>query len=261
MTDKIATPVPAATIVLLRDGAQGLETFMVVRHHEIDFASGALVFPGGKADAQDADPRVLARLAPYPGATAEQSRLRAAAIREAFEESGILLARHRDGRPVAAGEPLERWRAGLNARTLTLADVLEDGDLQLATDDLAHFAHWITPAAQPKRFDTHFYLARVPGDQVAAHDGTENVDSTWIRPQQAIADARAGSRTVIFPTLSNLVRLAQHARVAQAFDDAARTPIRPIQPWRENRADGTWVCIERDAGYTHTEQKVPVRRA
>lgn len=113
MTEKIAKPVAAATIMLLRDGAQGLEVFMVVRHHQIDFASGALVFPGGKADPQDSDPRVLSRLSRYDAPSEEQSMLRAAAIREAFEESGILLARRQGGAALVANGDLERWREGL----------------------------------------------------------------------------------------------------------------------------------------------------
>jgi 8-oxo-dGTP pyrophosphatase MutT (NUDIX family) len=255
MSDKIATPIPAATIMLLRDGTQGLEVFMVVRHHQIDFASGALVFPGGKVDPQDTDQRVLARLSAYPQATTEQSTLRAAAIREAFEESGILLARHQGGHAPAADGDLNRWRDGLNAHTLRLGDLLEEGDLQLACDDLAHFSHWITPEFMPKRFDTHFYLARVPGDQVAGHDGHENVDSIWITPRQVIADARDNKRTVIFPTLSNVVRLAQYESVADAFAGTLASTIVPIKPWMETRDDGKYVCIPKDAGFSLSESR------
>jgi len=255
MTEKIATPVAAATIMLLRDGTQGLEVFMVVRHHQIDFASGALVFPGGKADPQDSDPRVLSRLSGYDSPSDEQSMLRAAAIREAFEESGILLARRQGGSPLVANGDLDRWREGLNKHTLTLGDMLAEGDLQLACDDLARFSHWITPEFMPKRFDTHFYLARVPADQVAAHDGHENVDSVWISPQQVIEDARAGRRTVIFPTLSNVVRLAESRSVAEAFARAASSPIVPIRPWMETRPEGRFVCIPTDAGFTLTEHR------
>jgi 8-oxo-dGTP pyrophosphatase MutT (NUDIX family) len=255
---KAVTPVPAATIMLLRDGPQGLEVFMVVRHHQIDFASGALVFPGGKVDPQDSDERVLARLTEYPNVSVEQSRLRAAAIREAFEESGILMARRRDGAPLRGAEQLadlQRWRDGLNAQSLSLGQMLADGDLQLATDDLTHFSHWITPPIMPKRFDTHFYLARVPVEQIAGHDGHENVDSVWIRPQQVIADAAAKTRTVIFPTLSNIVRLGQYDCVAAAFAGALASVIVPIEPWIETRADGRYVCIPSDAGFALSEYR------
>jgi 8-oxo-dGTP pyrophosphatase MutT (NUDIX family) len=255
------TPVPAATIMLLRDGPQGMEVFMVVRHHQIDFASGALVFPGGKTDPQDADPRVLSRLANYPGATEGQSILRASAIREAFEESGILLARDAQGQAVQPGTALDGWRAGLNSRSSKLGDILQDAELMLAADDLVHYSHWITPEFMPKRFDTHFYLARVPAGQIADHDGHENVDSVWIRPAQVIEDAQAKRRTVIFPTLSNIVRLAQFNTVAEAFDIIARTPVIPILPWMEKRDDGRYVCIPRDAGYTLTESRAATDRA
>jgi len=262
MSEKVATPVAAATIMLLRDGPQGLEVFMVVRHHQIDFASGALVFPGGKVDPQDTDARVLARIAPYPKATPQQSELRAAAIREAFEESGILLARHGNGTGAApVGDAvLERWRQGLNDRTLKLGDLLVEGDLQLACDDLAHFSHWITPEFMPKRFDTHFYLARVPADQIAGHDGHENVDSVWIRPKQVIEDAANKTRTVIFPTLSNVVRLAQYDSVEEAFAGTLRSTIVPIRPWMETRPDGRYVRIPKDAGFTLTEHPAAADR-
>ena len=255
MNDKIVTPVDAATIMLLRDSPHGLEVFMVVRHHQIDFASGALVFPGGKVDSQDRDERVISRLSPYPKAETDQGTLRAAAIREAFEESGILLARREGGTALVSDEELDRWRDGLNKRTLTLGDILLEGRLQLACDDLAHFSHWITPEFMPKRFDTHFYLARVPADQIAGHDGHENVDSIWITPQQVIEDAREKRRTVIFPTLSNVVRLAQYRTVAQAFEGALNSTIVPIKPWMETRDDGKYVCIPTDAGFELTEHR------
>ena len=254
-------PVPAATIMLLRDGPQGLEVFMVVRHHQIDFASGALVFPGGKTDRQDADPRVLARLATYTGASDVQSILRASAIREAFEESGILLARNAQNQAPAPGPALEAWRAGLNQQSMTLGDILEQGQLTLAADDLVHYSHWITPEFMPKRFDTHFYLARVPKGQTADHDGHENVDSVWIRPSQVIEDAQAKRRTVIFPTLSNVVRLAQFNTVAEAFDVISRTPVVPILPWMEKREDGRYVCIPKDAGFSLSESRASMDRA
>ena len=228
---------------------------MVVRHHQIDFASGALVFPGGKVDPQDSDERVVSRLAAYEKQSTEQSVLRAAAIREVFEESGILLARRRSGTPIAAAEIPDAWRAGLNAQSMTLGDLVDEGDLHLACDDLEHFAHWITPEMMPKRFDTHFYLARGPHDQVAGHDGHENVDSIWIRPQQVVVDAANKTRTVIFPTLCNVIRLAQYDSVEAAFAGTQQSQVVPITPWMEKRDDGRYVCIPKDAGYTLTEQK------
>ncbi len=247
--------------MLLRDGVQGLEVFMVVRHHQIDFASGALVFPGGKLDPQDEDERVLSRLAPFLQSTPVQARLRAAAIREVFEESGILLARDKHGAALTPNTQSDAWRKNLNAHTLTMPEILVEGDLTLACDDLVHYSHWITPPMMPKRFDTHFYLARVPAGQIADHDGHENVDSVWIRPMQAIEDAQNKVRTIIFPTLSNVVRLAQYDSVEAAFAGARRVPVLPITPWSEKRPDGRYVCIPKDAGYTLFEQKLPERAA
>ncbi len=259
VTAEASVPIPAATILLLRDGPEGLEVFMVVRHHQIDFASGALVFPGGKLDRQDEDERVLSRLAAYPESTPIQSKLRAAAIREVFEESGILLARDRLGAALTPDRLSEAWRAGLNAQSLTMAEIVATGDLTLASDDLVHYSHWITPPMMPKRFDTHFYLARVPAGQIADHDGHENVDSVWIRPKQVIQDAENNTRTVIFPTLSNVVRLAQYNSVAAAFAGAQARSVEPIMPWSEKRADGRYVCIPQDLGYSLYEQRLPER--
>ncbi len=111
----------------------------------------------------------------------------------------------------------------------------------------------------PKRFDTHFYLARVPVGQIADHDGHENVDSVWIRPGQVIEDAQSKARTVIFPTLSNVVRLAQYDSVAAAFVGAQARSVEPIMPWSEKRADGRYVCIPKDMGYSLFEQRLPER--
>jgi 8-oxo-dGTP pyrophosphatase MutT (NUDIX family) len=254
-------PIPAATVLLLRDGAAGLEVFMVIRNHQIDFASGALVFPGGKLDPQDTDPRVLARLsaAATSALDATQAPLRAAAIREVFEESGIFLARRADASALLPDLVTASWQQGLNAQQLSMADIIESGNLTLAGDQLVHFSHWITPPMMPKRFDTHFYLARVPAGQVAHHDGEENVGSVWITPRQAIMDASNLTRTIIFPTLSNLVRLARHGSVEEAFEAARNARVTPITPWTEQRDDGRYVCIPKNLGFDLSEQKLPAR--
>lgn len=255
MAKPVAPAVPAATILLLRDGAAGLEVFMVVRHHQIDFASGALVFPGGKTEAQDADERVMARLGPFDANDRVQATLRASAIREAFEESGIFLATRRDGHSHQLAE-LERWRKQLNDQSMPLGQLVVDNDLEIDAASLVHYAHWITPEMMPKRFDTHFYLARVPPDQVAMHDGTENVDSVWITPQQALADAASKKRTVIFPTLRNVEKLAQYKSVDEALTKTRTSRIVPVLPWTEDRPDGRYLCIPKEAGYAISEEKM-----
>jgi 8-oxo-dGTP pyrophosphatase MutT (NUDIX family) len=252
----MAEPVPAATILLLRDAAAGLEVFLVERHHEIDFATGALVFPGGKLDRGDRDPRALARCAPSPGDEAALA-LRVAAIRETFEEAGVLLARPRGSRalvdPARSSEICGRHRAGLLADAIALADVAEAEDLELATDRLVPFAHWITPEFMPKRFDTHFFLVQAPPDQAAVHDGSESVDSTWTTPAAALAEAEAGRRTIIFPTLLNLRKLGRSRSVAEALERARQEPLVTVLPRVERRGGRAVVCIPPEAGYDVTE--------
>jgi 8-oxo-dGTP pyrophosphatase MutT (NUDIX family) len=195
---EIAPAVPSATILMLRDGPRGLEVFMVVRHHEIDFASGALVFPGGKADPGDFDEGLLPRL---DGADADPTLrgIQVAAIREAFEECGILLARATGEDGLISGgrlAELERYRNALHAGELSMLEFAEREDIRLACNELTHFAHWITPENLPKRFDTHFYLAMAPADHLALHDGHESVDSVWITrsPMRKAAPGPSSSR-------------------------------------------------------------------
>jgi 8-oxo-dGTP pyrophosphatase MutT (NUDIX family) len=258
-----AIPIPSATLLMLRDGPDGLEVFMVVRHHQIDFASGALVFPGGKADPQDFDPA----LTPFLDGAAATTDLRAiqvSAIREAFEECGILLARRAGSDALISAEQLlalEPYRNALHRGSCTLVDFVAREQLRLACDQLVHFAHWVTPETLPKRFDTHFFLAAAPADHLAVHDGHESVDSVWIRPADALAEAERGVRTIIFPTLRNVEKLADYPSVAAAIADARASTIVTILPWMERRDDGTYVCIPRDAGYAVTEERVPDRPA
>src|SRR5215472_11930509 len=155
------TPVPAATLLLVRDGPEGIEVLLTTRHAAAGFAAGAAVFPGGKLDADD-----------HASASADRAGdpFRIAAIRETFEESGILLARRGLGDAMLSGAAL----AELVARDPSPPDFaafIERGALTLATDQLVPFAHWITPVDQPKRYDTRFFLAPAPPGQMAQHDG------------------------------------------------------------------------------------------
>src|SRR5262249_39605726 len=158
----------------LRDGAAGLEVFMVKRHHQIDFVAGALVFPGGKLEAGDSDPALAAHVDCPGDWTAAMRALGAGAIREAFEESGILLARDARTGEFASAERLDAlqpYRHAFEKREAALAQVLAKEKLRLALDQLVPFAHWITPDNMPKRFDTHFFLAVSPVGHVGSHDG------------------------------------------------------------------------------------------
>ena len=240
------TPIPSATILLLRDGADGPEIFMLRRREDLGFAGGALVFPGGKLASGDADAALL-----MDGADALAPDLRplaAAAIREAFEESGILLAR-RAGRLLSGGEAasLDGFRAPLDREDIMLSDFLRGNDLRLAADLLVPFAHWITPAFVPRRFDTYFFAANAPAGQLAAHDGGEAVESLWIAPKVALAKfARAD---LMMPTRLNL-ELLVHCRTSdEALAQARARKIVPVEPWVEERGGRKMIVIPKDAGY------------
>ena len=238
---------PSSTLLLLRDGASGLEVFMVKRHHQIDFASGALVFPGGKVDPHDRDPRVRALCDGSAGIDDDRLSLAACAIREGFEESGILLARGPGGLVDGArATALAPWREPLNASQKGLAEFLTTEHLRLAVDALVPFAHWITPSFMPKRFDTHFYLAAAPEGQLGRHDGSESVDSVWVNPNEAIGDKRW---TIIFPTRMNLIKLGRSKTVAEALATARATPVVTVEPVVEVIEGQQMLTIPEAAGY------------
>jgi len=212
-----APPRPASTIVLMRDSLAGLEVCMVVRHHEIDFASGALVFPGGRLESSDGE---LATAFAGDGAADPLLALKIAAIREAYEECGLLIARPRGADALAPPA-----RVLSLDRTAPFAALIARENLVPATDALVAFARWITPAFLPKRFDTHFFLALAPPGQALAHDGREAVDSIWISPRQALAE-RGRRFKLLFPTERNLWKLARFDDTASALEAARAAPSR-----------------------------------
>lgn len=254
----------AATVLMLRDGADGMEVFMVVRHQEIDFASGALVFPGGKLASGDSDPRLRNRCTGVDGLSTEQIALRVGAIREAFEECGVLLARARGEStligPARLAELGPRYRRPLDRGEIGIAEMLETEDLELVCETLVPFAHWITPSFMPKRFDTYFYLAVAPPEQVALHDGTELVDSVWLRPADAVAQAAAGSRNIVPATLLNIQKLGFSSAVAEALAAARAEPVVTVQPEVLEGPDGLRLRIPAEAGYRVTEFAAPMLR-
>jgi 8-oxo-dGTP pyrophosphatase MutT (NUDIX family) len=241
-----AEPRPAATILLLRDDP--FDVLMVKRHQQIDFASGALVFPGGKTHAGDEDPAWAEHVNGWEHFDAEQRTLRIGAIREAFEEAGILLCERRNGRVFAdACDPAVR-EAVDQGRTPFL-DVVRELGVRLSLDRLTVFARWITPTMMPKRFDTWFYVVRAPADQVAACDGRETVDAEWIAPGEALRLAAAGERTVIFPTRMNLKLLDEASSAADAVARAEARTLVPVLPELRNGPEGRMLVLPPDAGY------------
>jgi 8-oxo-dGTP pyrophosphatase MutT (NUDIX family) len=254
----------ASSVVILRDGAEGLEVFMVVRHHAIDFAAGALVFPGGKVEQEDYD-QAWVELAPSVGAIAAGVRaLIVAAAREAFEEAGLMLARRGTNQQMVTAEDahrlVDRYRGPLLKRETTFHALIGSEGLTLASELMIPYAHWITPTGLPKRYDTHFFLVAAPVGQLGAHDGWESVEGLWIRPQQALQDAEARRRTLVFATQLNLEKLSRYGSVHEAAEKTLASPIVTVMPKVIGRTALTRTLqIPAEAGYGVSEVVVPAR--
>src|SRR6476646_1677013 len=214
-------PVPAAATVLRRrDTPEGVEVLMTRRSSTASFAPGAYVFPGGRIDEGDTPARAIATR------RRTQSRLQLtqaiAAIRESFEELGVLLAHHPDGRPVSAEEVAAMDR-GTASTTVAFADQCVARGLLLSTDKVFTFAHWITDRDLPKRFDVPFLVARMPEGQTPTADETEQFEPCWVRPADALAQHQAGSFFMIFPTIRTLEHLRDYATVDAVLQACAAT--------------------------------------
>jgi 8-oxo-dGTP pyrophosphatase MutT (NUDIX family) len=262
MPAEAVAPRPASTILLLRDSIKQvdgksrdeIEVFMMVRHHEIDFNSGALVFPGGSVDKGDQE--IIANPALYSGGEglhAAALSFRIAAIRETFEESGILLARAGGSNTFVdakrAGEIEAAHRGALCEGKTTFSEILADNGLLLALDELVPYAHWITPEGMPKRFDTWFFLAAAPPEQVGAHDGKESTDSIWLSPREALAGGESGRFKLPFPTTRNLIKLGKQRCVKAALDECRGKPVVTVMPVMTKLNGGRQLRIPSEAGY------------
>ena len=255
-TTPIATPVPAATVMLLREGDDGMEVFMIVRHQKSDVHAGALVFPGGRVDPEDyelaKDPTVFR---PQAGEDEYKAVLRVAAVRETFEECGVLLARPRGEDTFVSAARLREIEAAHRAAMMrgerSFGTILEAEKLVLAPESMVYFAHWITPERRPIRFDTHFFLAGAPSDQVALHDGYEAVDSVWITPSVALKESSTGVYQLRFPTQMNLQKLGRHNATAAAMDAARASRVVTVTTKQEGVRGGVRILripLEADYG-------------
>lgn len=255
---------PSATIMLVRDGAEGVEIFMVVRDRPMDGAMGAVVFPGGKIDEEDRHPESWGHL------KAPQSHPELpywlAAMRETFEEAGVVIARPNgtatgDIDPARAREMVTRHRDALLDRRITFAQIIKSEGLVPALDHMVHFAHWQTPLGMPKRFDTHFFLVSAPDGQEPIHDGREMVDCFWTPPSRIVEEATSGKRTLVPATRLNLELLAECRTVAEAMEKARARRIVMVRPERFKADDGSWaVRIPAEAGYRTTEIRSSTQR-
>ena len=224
-------PRAAATIVVVRDSPGGLEVLLSRRAERGDHNSGAWVFPGGIVDAADRDAHACciglddAAASTQLGVAQGGLDYYVAAVRECFEEAGLLFAVDRTGLLIdlagAAGEHWAQWRAPLHRGERSIVEFCREAGLQLAVDKLVYLSHWLTPPGRAKRFDTRFFIAAAPDSQEAVHDGTEMLEQLWLQPADALA--RSTALKLMTPTLKTLELLAGQTSV-QALLDWARAP-------------------------------------
>jgi len=213
----------AATVALLRDADDGLEVYMLQRSSAAVFSPSAHVFPGGALDASDRAQGMNEWCSTFDRGHSVPIAYYIAAIREAFEEAGLLLACQGGDELVHLDEPDVHERFALHRKAMhaghrSLASVCEEEGLMLAVDRLVPFGHWITPKGAPRRFDTRFFAARAPEHQMAAPDEVETTAGLWARPVDVLQSSRAGDVELILPTQKSLEALAKFTRVDEALD-------------------------------------------
>ena len=245
---------PAATLALIRDSDKGLEVLLLQRTWKASFLPGYFVFPGGAVD--DADQACRAHIAgPDDSAISQTMSLSGggadymvAALRECFEEAGLLLAVNDNGELVGADHPIHQSRQALFRGDVSLQALCLQHNLILPLDRLAYLSHWITPPGPPRRFDTRFFVAVTPESQIASHDGEETIDHLWITPQQGLAEYRSGERLFSLPTLRTLRVLHDFTNTGEVMRYAHANPPEPLpsEPWPARRRDKT-IVLEPDA--------------
>jgi 8-oxo-dGTP pyrophosphatase MutT (NUDIX family) len=248
----MASPVPArdaATVLLLREGGAGLEVFLVKRNTVVDFMAGAHVFPGGKVDAADSEPDLVARLSgEREPSTAPE--LYIAAIRETFEEAGVLLSCD------LGKEKLDEAREAL-ARKESFASILQALDATLDAGLIAPWTRWVTPEVSPKRFDARFFVAAAPAEQLARHDDYETTESVWIEPARALEQVQRGAMMIAPATYKCLAVLATYRTIAEAFAAARAVPPRIWCPVVRAEAGRRLIILSDDPDHPDRYARMP----
>lgn len=249
---------PAATVAVVRDSADGPEVLLLRRHRRSGFAAGAWVFPGGVVDGGDGDLAMVERMdGPTPMQWADRLGLRdpaeavsfvTAAVREAFEETGIMLARLADDATHPGGsESLEIARRALLAEVVDLRQIIVTRSLRISGGDLLYLAHWITPEPEPRRYDTRFFLARVGADAVCTPHEAEMTESVWLTARGAVHFFESGSLKMLPPTVHTLRRLAGFGSVDEIFAALADAPVPSIMPVMRVQDDGVAIVLPDEA--------------
>ncbi|MBW2050704.1 MAG: hypothetical protein JRI85_00485 [Deltaproteobacteria bacterium] len=267
----------AATVILLRERDHApFEFFLMRRHRKQNFMASAFVFPGGRLDEADCDPD----LTNYAhGLSVEEASLKLnepdlskkkvlglffTAVRETFEEAGVLLASEASGGDVDFGNGetetrFNAYRMKIHEHEMSLTDLAQAEDICFRLDLLRPYAHWITPKVESKRFDTRFLLARMPSNQVPIHDSIELTESLWITPADALKRQEAGEILLMPPTLKTTEELAEFSSIDQLFKEAASREIQTILPQAFQTPEGFGVKLPYDPEYTLTDSKLPPR--
>lgn len=273
----IPEPHDAATVILVRENEAGpFEVFLMRRHQEQTFMGSAFVYPGGRVDKADRDPelavfsRGLSAEEAGPALNepdlAEETALGLffAAVRETFEESGVLLAVPARGGRIDFSGPgaavrFARYRRDLHEQKVTLLELAQKEDVLYALDRLTPYAHWITPPIESKRFDTRFLLARMPRGQSPVHDSIEMTESLWITPAEALERQAAGRLLLMPPTFKTMLELAAYSSADQLFAAAASRRVQTIQPDPFKQGDSFGLKLPHDPEYTIAAYKQPPR--
>jgi 8-oxo-dGTP pyrophosphatase MutT (NUDIX family) len=257
-------PRPAATVILARDRPQGtFEVLMLKRNLNSDFVGGAYVFPGGAVDLDDATDEAStlciglddARASVLLGVERGGLGYWIACLRELFEEAGLLFAQRADGSPLDMADPATtarfvEHRRTVNDRSRRFLDVIKEEGLLLDLDELSYFAHWITPQGSPRRYDTRFFVAAAPPDQVPVHDDIELVANTWVTPGEALERHRRDEMELILPTIRNLQAIDRFSSSRDLLDAARRaTDVPTVEPRIVVDGHGFRILLPGDAGF------------
>jgi 8-oxo-dGTP pyrophosphatase MutT (NUDIX family) len=245
-------PRDASTVVLMRPGSPGIDVYLLRRSRGMAFAGGFCVFPGGGVDPRDFD-GTIGWVGPSPAEWAEElgttrehaTALVCAAVRETFEESGVLLAGPTDDSVVGdtTGEDWERDRQRLEAREVAFTDFLAGRDLKLRTDLLRWWGSWITPVFEPRRYDTRFFVAELPQGQVTRDVSTESEEVLWMAVPDVVAAVDEGELAMLPPTYATCLELLEFTSPREAMDSAADRDRTPILPEMQVDADGGYLDL------------------
>ncbi len=240
MSDEPVEVRDAATVVLLRDGPEGIEAWMLTRVRQMVFAGGMTVFPGGRVDPADAElplhgAEIDSLAARFGCAEPVAHALLGAAVRETFEETGVLLTV-----PTA---DLSAARHDVESGAVSFGGLLRSHSLALDAAALRPWSRWITPAGEVRRYDTRFFVGALPDGAAAEDVTTESSAASWVPVGSAIEDSQRGERKMLPPTMTTLAQLAPYATVAEAFEAAATRVLDPVEPQLRIAEDGS-VSVE-----------------